>query len=215
MNNRNPPVISLTSSPDFQKDIDKAAEVLLSGGVVAYPTESFYGLAVDVANESAVRRLFFIKKRPLDSPILILIPSADVLDKYVKHIPPVAFKLMDEFWPGGLTMVFDARPNISFLLTGGTKKIGIRLSSHRVATLLANALKAPVSGTSANISAMPPCKTAQEVLRSLGKNVDMILDDGETSGEKGSTLIDVTVEPPRILREGMISESRLRKFISR
>ena len=124
-------------------------------------------------------------------------------------IPPVAPRLMDEFWPGDLTLVFEAGPKVSPLLTGGTGKIGIRLSSHPVATALTLAIEAPISGTSANISGQPACRKAQEVLNGLGSGVDLILDAGETAGQIGSTVLDVTVHPLRVLREGVVTREHL------
>ena len=205
-------MISVDITGDYQKAIDRAADILLAGGLVAYPTETFYGLAADVRNESAVRRLFAAKKRPADRPVLILIGSHDMLGKYVRHIPSVAQRLMETFWPGGLTLVFEASSRVSPSLTAGTAKIGIRMSSHPVATALTCAIHTPISGTSANISDHPPCKDAQEVLRVFGSGIDLILDAGETPGKTGSTLLDVTVYPPRILREGVITREQFGRY---
>ena len=201
-------------SRDFQAAIEKAKGVLLSGGLVAYPTESFYGLGVDAGNEAVIRRLFAAKIRPKTRPILILIPTIESLVDYVSQVSPIALRLAEKFWPGGLTMVFEAGPKISPLLTAGTGKIGIRLSSHPVATSLARAIGAPITGTSANISGEPACRTARQVFDTIGKKVDLILDGGETSGETASTILDMTVEPPQILREGMIPKDHLVKIIS-
>jgi len=204
-----PSLISVDTSGDFQSAVERAAEILLNGGLVAFPTESFYGIAVDVRNEAAIKRLFSAKGRSANSPVLILIDSAESLDRYVEQIPPVALRLIEEFWPGGLTLVFRAGSKISPLLTAGTQKIGIRLSSHPVATALAQAIGAPISGTSANISGQPGCRNAQEVLESLGRQVDLILNAGETDGKIGSTVLDVTQQPPRILRDGIVSREQL------
>ena len=208
------PVIRADPSRNLQTAIKRAVEPLLAGGVVAYPTESFYGLAVDATNENAIKRLFWVKRRRTTSPVLILIPCVEVLGQYVSRIPPVTYQLIEAFWPGGLTLVFEAVSEVSPLLTAGTGKIGIRLSSHPVATALTQAIGVPISGTSANISGKSACRKAEEVLHSLGERVDLILDGGETTGKLGSTVLDVTVYPPRILREGMVHKSRLEKFIS-
>ncbi len=202
-------LIKVDSSTDFQAAIDRAADSLLSGDLVAYPTESFYGLAVDATNEKAIERLFLVKKRRPGRPVLILIPSIESLGQYVARISSVAHQLIKVFWPGGLTLVFEAGPMVSPLLTGGTGKIGIRLSSHPVATALTRAIGAPISGTSANISGAPACRNAQEVLNCLGEMVNLVLDGGETTGKVGSTVLDVTVNPPRILREGMVVKEQL------
>jgi L-threonylcarbamoyladenylate synthase len=204
----------MDSHPDFEETIRAAADILVSGGVVAYPTESFYGLAVDPANTKAIRRLYLIKKRESESPILLIIASLKQLEGLVGSLPPIAQKLTDAFWPGGLTLVFEANPMVSPLLTAGKGKIGIRLSSHPVATSLARALGRPITGTSANTSGSPACRNAKEVLKSLGGAVDLILDGGETPGGLGSTILDVTVDPPRVLREGMISREQLESFLT-
>lgn len=208
---------SLCTTRDIDKDLrlglKRAAEIIDSGGVVAFPTESFYGLAVSSSDEKAIQRLFRIKKRKRDQPILILIPSIGVLDQYVIHIPEIARQIIKRFWPGGLTLVFKAKPNVSRLLTGGTGKIGLRLSSHPVATALSQAVGVPITGTSANISGQPACLSAKAVRRSFGKRVDFVLDAGETKGGKGSTILDVTADPPIVLREGMVSQEALDQWL--
>ena len=202
----------IDNEENFRAGLKKAAEIIISGGIVAYPTESFYGLAVNATNEKAIQHLFFVKKRRRDNPVLILIPSIEVLDQYVTHVSETAGKLMDQFWPGGLTMIFEAGPNISPLLTGNTDKIGVRLSNHPTATALAQAVGVPITGTSANISGKPACLNAGEVFDSLGKEIDFILDGGETKGGRGSTILDVTVIPPKVVREGIVSREQLKEF---
>jgi len=192
--------------------VAKAAKILKSGGLVAYPTESFYGLAADAANETAIRRLFYIKRRVPGKPVLLLIPAVDSLERYAAHVSETAKRLMDAFWPGGLTLVFEAQKEVSALLTAGTGKIGIRLSSHPVAMALAKALGAAITGTSANISGESPCNTPHGVLQSLGKGVDTILDGGETPGQKPSTVLDMTTRPYAVLREGMILKEMLQPY---
>jgi L-threonylcarbamoyladenylate synthase len=207
-------LIKVVVGPDFGETIDRGAQCLKSGGVVAYPTESFYGLAVDTTNERAIQRLFSVKERKGNHPILILIPSVDVLEKYVVKVPEVALSLIETFWPGGLTLVFRANSRVSPLLTSGTGKIGLRLSSHPVATALTKSLGVPISGTSANISGKAACRSADEVSRMFDNRIDLILDAGMTLGKAGSTVLDVTVHPPRLLREGMIQQELLEKFLS-
>ena len=193
--------------------IQQAKTVLLHGGLVACPTESFYGLAVDAGNEAAIRKLFSLKKREPGRPVLILIPSTESLSDYVTHIPPVAVPLMRAFWPGGLTLILEASKKISPLLTGGTKTIGVRLSGHPIPTALARAIEGPVTGTSANISGAPPSCHAEEVMAYFGDRIDLILDGGETAGGIGSTVLDVTTHLPKIIRDGMIPRRELEKII--
>jgi L-threonylcarbamoyladenylate synthase len=206
-------LIKLDTEANLKTGLKRAAESILSGGVVAIPTESFYGLAVNPTDIKAINRLFDVKKRRDDQPILILIPSVEHLDQYVIHVPEIARQLMNDFWPGGLTLIFEAKPNLPQELTAGTGKIGVRLSSHPVPTALAQAVDGPITGTSANISGQPACSSAKEVLQNLGEEVDLILDGGETAGGKGSTVLDVSVDPPVLVREGMVSREQIRKCL--
>jgi L-threonylcarbamoyladenylate synthase len=206
-----PPVIRTHNEKDLRNGVDRARHIILSGGIVAFPTESFYGLAVNASDENAIGRLFKIKKRLYNMPVLVLIPSLEYLKGYVADVPEIALRLIGRFWPGGLTLLFKAGSGISPLLTVDTRKIGVRISSHPLAAALARAVDSPITGTSANISGKPGCVTAKEVYSSLGRDVDLILDGGETKGGKGSTILDVTVDPPEIIREGMISREQLQE----
>jgi L-threonylcarbamoyladenylate synthase len=199
---------------NFREVIQEAAQVIHEGGVVAVPTESFYGLAVHALDEKAIGRLFAVKRRREDNPVLILIPSKEGLSSYVTEVYEKGRKLMERFWPGGLTMVFFAGPILPRSLTAGTGKIGVRLSSHPVPTELARAVGAPITGTSANRSGRPSCSTAEEVMEALGEDIDLILDGGKTAGGKGSTVLDVTTDPPVVLREGIVSRNELSPFLS-
>lgn len=207
-------ILDIKQGRGLERGLARAAEILISGGAVAFPTESFYGLGVNVSDEEAIHRLFDIKKRREDHPVLILIPSREALVQYVTRVPDTAGRLMDQFWPGGLTIVLEAGPGVSHLLTADTGKIGVRLSSHPVATGLALAAGLAITGTSANVSGEPPCTDAAGVLKSIGRSVDLILDAGKTMGGKGSTVLDMTVDPPLIVREGMIGRDRLEAFIA-
>jgi L-threonylcarbamoyladenylate synthase len=193
--------------------IKDAAQVILSGGVVALPTESFYGLAVHALNETALERLFAVKQRREDNPVLVLIASKDSLDSYVRKVSDRARKLVERFWPGGLTLVFYAKPILPELLTAGTGKIGVRLSSHPIPRELARAVGAPITGTSANRSGQPSCSTAEEVMEAVGEDIELILDGGRTTGGKGSSVLDVTVDPPVVLRDGIVSRDELSPFL--
>ena len=207
-------ILKTDTQDSFQTAIKDAAEVILSGGIVAVPTESFYGLAVHALDEKAIERLFAVKRRREDNPVLILIPSKESLSSYVTEASEKDRKLMERFWPGGLTMVFFAGPILPRSLTAGTGKIGVRLSSHPVPTELARAVGAPITGTSANRSGRPSCSTAEEVMEALGEDIDLILDGGKTAGGKGSTVLDVTTDPPVVLREGIVSRNELSPFLS-
>jgi L-threonylcarbamoyladenylate synthase len=199
---------------NFEEAIQEAARAILYGDVVAVPTESFYGLAANALDIKAIGRLLKIKKRREGHPILILIPSQQTLSEYVARIPPVALELIKAFWPGGLTMVFEAGPAVPSLLTGGSGKIGVRLSGHPVPINLARAAGVAITGTSANVTGKPPCTAPEAVRNALGSEIDVILDGGKTAGGKGTTVLDVTVSPPIILREGIVGREALKSFLS-
>ena len=199
----------IDSTQSLKEGVNIAAETILKGGIVALPTESFYGLSVDALNPQAVDKIFDIKKRGPEQPILILISSIGKLAKYVIAVPPAAKQLAKRFWPGGLTMIFESAPILPSSLTGGTGKIGIRISSHPVAHAIPKALRVPITGTSANVSGTTPCTTADQVLECLGAEVDLVLDGGPTQGKNPSTVLDVTVDPPLIVREGMIKAEEI------
>lgn len=205
-------IIKIRTKEQEKSALEKAGQVLSSGGIVAYPTESYYGLAVDIENREAINRLFLLKNREPAKPILILIPDTGLLNEYAAEIPDMAVKLMDEFWPGGLTMLFKAGRKISPLLTAGSGKIGIRHSGHPLASALAGVTGRPVTGTSSNISGSPPCTRASEVSACFGNDVDLIIDSGDTRGGKGSTILDITTAPPVILREGIVLEKDILKI---
>jgi L-threonylcarbamoyladenylate synthase len=206
-------ILKTDTQDSLQRAIHVASKVILSGGVVAVPTESFYGLAVHALNEKGIERLFAVKGRREDNPLLILLASRETLGAYVTEVSDRARKLMERFWPGGLTMVFFADPILPPSLTAGTGKIGVRLSSHPVPRALAEAVGAPITGTSANRSGHPSGSTAEEVMEAVGEGIDLILDGGSTPGGKGSTVLDVTVDLPVVLREGMVSREELKQFL--
>ena len=192
--------------PDEEK-LAEAVRVLREGGVVAFPTETFYGLGADARNEAAVEKIFRIKGRNFRNPLSVIVANDREVIPLVEKIPAAATILMQTFWPGPLTLIFRAAPSVSSRLTGGTGKIGIRVSSHPIARFLAAGLAGPLTATSANPSGGPECSSADAVIRTLGDLPDAVIDGGETPGGAGSTILDVTVFPPRILREGAIPRS--------
>ena len=195
-------------TPDAET-LAEAVRVLYEGGVVAFPTETFYGLGADGHIEDAIKKIFVIKGRSFKNPISVIIGNATDVRGLVEEIPECALHLMEQFWPGALTIIFKASPDVSPLLTAGTGKIGIRLSSHPVAAALANRLGHPITATSANLSGKPECTSADEVIRGIGDQLDAVMDGGQTPGGLGSTIVDVTTDPPVILREGSIPKYKL------
>ncbi len=187
--------------------LEQAAQILAAGGIIAYPTETFYGLGADAANEEAIRKIFAIKGRNFHNPISVIISDEKNLNPLVRGVSDNAKKLMTAFWPGALTLVFAAADRVSLLLTADSGKIGIRLSGHQAAREIAARLSHPVTATSANLSGAPECSTAAEVAAQIGYEIDAIVDWGETPGGRGSTIIDTTSTPPAVIREGAISRS--------
>ncbi|MDO9530081.1 MAG: L-threonylcarbamoyladenylate synthase [Syntrophales bacterium] len=187
-----------------------AVEILKKGGVIAYPTETFYGLGADAKNVEAVEKIYDIKGRDYKDPVSIIIGDKQDLTGFAEDVPEVSRRLMEKFWPGGLTLVFKASSNISPRLTGGTGKIGIRLSSNIIASHLSKTLSGPITATSANLSGAKECSSADEVINCFKDKIDMVVDGGQTPGGLGSTIVDVTTDPPTILRQGIIPPSLLR-----
>lgn len=188
----------------------RACEILRAGGVVAYPTETYYGLAVDPFNPAALARLFALKGRSPDKPVLLIIDNSSQLSGLVSEIPPVFTIPMQQFWPGPLTLVFPGAVSLPEMLTGYRGTIGVRVSSHPVARELVRAFGLPVTATSANLSGYPPAITAGGVREQLGGKVDAVIDGGETPGGLGSTLLDCCEGKLRLLRDGAISFSRIK-----
>ena len=186
---------------------DRMRRVLGENGLIALPTESFYGLAVDPFNEQALARLWQIKGRSEGKPILVLIGEGAQLEPFVRNIPPAATVLMNAFWPGPLTIVFPAAIRLSDAVTARTRSVGIRLSAWQPLCDLLRRV-GPVTGTSANREGMPPPTTAEEVRHYFGDALDLIVDAGPTPGGRPSTVIDVH-GPIRIIRDGAIDRSAI------
>lgn len=181
---------------------DRARRVLEESGLIALPTESFYGLAADPFDEQALARLWQVKGRSEGKPILVLIGDESQLVPFVRSIPHAAHILMNVFWPGPLTIVFPAAVGLSDAVTAGTGSIGIRLSAWQPLRDLLRRV-GPVTGTSANREGIPPPTTVEEVQDNLGNVLDLIIDAGPTPGGRPSTVIDIR-GPIRIIRDGAI-----------
>jgi len=194
---------SLPSETTFRR----AALILRAGGVVAFPTETYYGLAVDPFNEQAVDRLYAIKKRSRKLPILLLVQNIHQLSLVAASIPAIYQVLIRHFWPGSLSLVFPAHPGCSAHLTGGTATVAARQSPHPIANSLLEAFGGPVTATSANISGKPAATTASEVATFFASSVDLIIDGGTTPGGKGSTLVSLQEGVVSCLRQGKVDFS--------
>lgn len=190
----------LTPAADALRD---AAGVLAADGVVAFPTETFYGLAVRALDAAMVRRLFAIKGRPESRPMLVLVDDPARIDAFAVTTAP-ARALMARHWPGALTLVLAARDGVPPELTAGTGTVGVRQPGHAVARGLAAASGGPITAPSANLTGCAPATTAAEVLRAFDGTIELVLDGGATPGGLASTVLDLTVDPPRVLREGAV-----------
>jgi L-threonylcarbamoyladenylate synthase len=184
--------------------LDAAAAVLKTGGTVAFPTESFYGLGADALDPEAVARVFRIKGRAESNPVLVLVDSVERALSLVAGAGTEVRALMARHWPGPLTLVLPAGPAVPPAITAGTGTVGVRVPGHPVTLALLRAASRALTGTSANRSGEPPPSRADEVALQLPGLVDVILDGGPTAGGTGSTVADCTVWPPRILRQGPV-----------
>ena len=196
------------------KAVENLQSVLNTGGVIAFPTDTFYGLGADPFNPDALSKIFQIKQRPADKPLLVLIHSFAQLEDLTQELSDNARKLIAHFWPGPLTLIFKSAPGLPDALTTGTGTIGIRLPRYPFTCKLIETLGRPLTAPSANLSGERELGTAQEVEKALGDKIDLIVDGGPAPGGKPSTVLDTTTEPPTLLREGAVSRSELKSVIS-
>jgi L-threonylcarbamoyladenylate synthase len=180
------------------------SQMIKDGGIIVFPTQYLYGLGADALNAEAVERVFEIKQRSYHKPLLVLIPHRKDLTRLVQHVSLAAVHIMNCFWPGAVTLIFKANDILPANLTADTGKVGIRMPQHPVALALSKAVGGPLTATSANITGSSGCSTISDVDPRISDKVDLILDAGPLKGGIGSTVVDVTVDPPIILREGAI-----------
>lgn len=189
---------------DPRPAIAEAAAVLKAGGLVAYPTESFYALGADALDPEAIKKVFAAKGREAGKPLLVILHDKAEIPGYAADLSNAAIAAVRELMPGPITLLFKASSLVPDVLTSATGKVGIRVPAHPVCTALAEALGGPVTATSANPSGGPGPLTAEEVDGSMGAVIDLILDGGAAPGPPPSTLLDVAVTPPVLVREGRV-----------
>jgi L-threonylcarbamoyladenylate synthase len=199
-----PRVFNLNPHIPDDRLIKEAVNQLSSGSIIVYPTETFYGLGAVYDDETALERIFTVKNRDISKPVHLLIPDTAGLCRITDHVSEISLSVAHKFWPGPVTLLFPPSPNLSPLLIGSSGQIGCRISSHPVAQRFLNLLNKPVTSTSANISGGISPTTIDQIPESLLSSVDIILDAGETPGGNPSTIIDVTVPPFTVIREGAI-----------
>jgi L-threonylcarbamoyladenylate synthase len=195
-----------------EEAIREAAAIIRAGGLVAFPTETVYGLGADALNPDAVRRIFDAKGRPPTNPVIVHVGSIEALG-LVAEAPERARRVAEGFWPGPLTLVLQSRPAVPDIVTAGGDTVGVRMPRHPVALALIREAGTPIAAPSANLSERLSPTTARHVADQLGNRVDMILDGGPTEVGLESTVVDLTVTPARVLRPGMVSAARIQAVL--
>lgn len=198
------------SDPNAVRD---AAAILRRGGLLGIPTETVYGLGADALNEDAVSRIFLAKGRPQDNPLIIHVPDASWLESYCRDVPPAAYQLAERFWPGPLTMILPRRDIVPLQTTGGLETVGVRCPNHPVTLAIIEAAGVPIAAPSGNTSGRPSPTTAAHMIEDMDGKIDGIVDGGPCTVGVESTIIDLTVTPPRLLRPGGLPLESLRQVL--
>lgn len=198
------------SDPNAVRD---AAAILRRGGLLGIPTETVYGLGADALNEDAVSRIFLAKGRPQDNPLIIHVPDASWLERYCRSVPPAAYQLAERFWPGPLTMILPRRDIVPLQTTGGLETVGVRCPNHPVTLAIIEAAGVPIAAPSGNTSGRPSPTTAPHMIEDMDGRIDGIVDGGPCTVGVESTIIDLTVTPPRLLRPGGLPLESLRQVL--
>ena len=196
-----------------QNAIAEAAEIIRRGGLLGIPTETVYGLGADALNEEAVRTIFEAKGRPQDNPLIIHVPSADWLERYCRDVPAAAYELAERFWPGPLTMILPRREIVPLRTTGGLETVGVRCPNHPLTLAIIEIAGVPIAAPSGNISGRPSPTTAQHMIEDMDGKIDGIVDGGPCAVGVESTIVDLTVTPPRLLRPGGLPLEALREVL--
>lgn len=205
-------IIRIDPRDPSPEDIARAVKYLRDGRVIAYPTETIYGLGANVLDRKAVKRIYDLKSRDYGLPISILIADLKMLREVAAEVSDRALPLMRKFWPGPLTILFPASKAIPKGLVTNTGKVGIRISSHPVASALVGAFGHPITTTSANLSGFPPSLSVKHVQKYFGEKLPCIIDGGECEPSRGSTVVDLADESMRIIREGSIPADEVIRF---
>lgn len=198
----------------MQEQIEKGANILKQGGIIAFPTDTAYGLGADAFNPKAVERIYEVKKRPRHLPFPLLLSDMSQIAAVAEPASGIAWFLARHFWPGGLTLVVPKAASLPAYLAAGST-VAIRIPDHPVCLALIRYLGGPVIGTSANISGKPATLTADEVKQQLVNEVDLIIDGGKRPAGVESTIVDVTAEAPVILRQGIIAKQEIEEAFNR
>jgi L-threonylcarbamoyladenylate synthase len=208
-------VIKVSPKAPQKRFILAAAEVLIRGGLVAFPTETVYGLGADALNADAVKQIFVAKGRPLDNPIIVHVASIADLKDLTSHVPEKAQWLVEKFWPGPLTLILPKSPGVPDDVTGRLDTVAVRMPQNKIALALIKALGHPIAAPSANLSGRPSGTTAGHVLQDFAGKIDMILDGGPVAVGVESTVLDLSRKPPAILRPGAVTQEDLEPLLGR
>lgn len=208
-----PKVIQVNSS-DPKDWLQVTMEVLSSGGVIGFPTDTYYGLGANPFDPLAIDKIFEIKGREKDKPILLLIGDIEQLSLIVKNVTKVAETLMKAFWPGPLTLLFEAKDDLPRNLLGNGNTIGVRFPDSLIASRIMRKTGKPITATSANVSGNMQCSSSNELVKVLGDRLDLILDGGDTPGGKASTIIDTSCFPPKLIREGKVEREKIESVLN-
>jgi len=204
-------IMNVSDLPE-DKVLQEAIHTLLSGGVVAYPTETFYGLGVKFDQEKSLERLYSLKKRPIEKALPLIIGDRELLSQLSPSVGKTANSLIEQFWPGPLTLVLPALASLSRYLTAGSHTVAVRIPGDSFALRLARAAKFPITATSANVSGEPPAADVKTIIEYFNASLDLIIDGGITTGGLPSTILDVTGDRPRILREGALKREHMAAY---
>lgn len=206
-------ILKVSPEKPEQHPIAYAANLIRRGEVVGIPTDTFYGLAADPLNLSAVARIYQIKGRPEQRALPILVTSVDQASELAGDLPNAFFVLARRFWPGALTLVVDAASHLPLKVTGGTGRVALRIPNSKIVWELVKTAGTPLTGTSANLSGFPACTTAPQVAKQMGERLTLILDGGESKALLASTVVELRGDDWAIRREGPISEAEIREAL--
>jgi len=195
----------------MEQRVQRAISILKKGGTVAFPTDTVYGLGANAFDEDAVLKVYIAKQRPRNFALTLLLADTSQIKLVAQDVPKVAWRLIERFMPGGLTLVLNKSLAVSNMITGDGDTVAVRIPDHPVPIALVRGLGAPITGTSANISGEPSPLNAAEVYKQLRRKVDMIIDGGQCPGGVASTVLDITTDPPTLIREGAIKAEDLRQ----
>jgi tRNA threonylcarbamoyl adenosine modification protein (Sua5/YciO/YrdC/YwlC family) len=207
-------ILKISPEAPERQIVDYAANFIMRGGVVAVPTDTFYGLSADPFNLAAIGRVYEIKGRPESKALPILVSSVEQAVSLVRDVPDIFLTLTQKYWPGALTIVLEATHRLPLKVTGNTGRVALRWANSKVACEIINAVGGPITGTSANLTGMPACTNAADLIIQLGDRLPLILDSGDTRAVVPSTIVRLDGDEWMIIREGAIAENDIQKTLA-